>query len=525
MSLQVVAKHLASKGRGPDTTLVHMTPGEVSGLHALAKAGGTELTTNPDTGLPEAGVLSSLLPTLIGAGITAATGGAAAPWMIGAGVGGLQALRTGNLGQGLMAGLGAYGGAGLTGSLAGMGEAALAQQAGAQGPTLGSGIMAADKAGGVTAAQNAAQSAGFGDKLAAGAKTWDWNKPMDFVSGLGGGSKGKGIGMLAGAFGPAAMEFLQPSQSGMMQIAGDSTRAPGLVYTGGNQYRRMTPDEEAARKAKYGFAEGGLATGGVPEWNPEWNPDVPEYGDLGRDFGRERLYATPVSSLPSLEKLAQEQAAGSEGPGGYDGGPGGGQDFGGGSSTTPDWGTALSIGQTLSDLGLNSIGDSISSDARMGINAQTGAYSDAAQGQRAAEAAAQAGNDTGPGPGVGGVGDFGGPAGAGDAYAMGGATGYAQGGIGSLGSYSDGGRLLRGPGDGVSDHIPATIGAGKQPARLADGEFVVPARIVSELGNGSTEAGARALYAMMDRIQKNRRKTVGKGKVAVNSKSTRLLPA
>jgi hypothetical protein len=93
-----------------------------------------------------------------------------------------------------------------------------------------------------------------------------------------------------------------------------------------------------------------------------------------------------------------------------------------------------------------------------------------------------------------------------------------------LGGYSDGGRLLRGPGDGVSDSIPATIG-NKRPARLADGEFVVPARIVSELGNGSTEAGARKLYAMMDRIQKARRGTVGKGKVAKNSRSDKYLPA
>ena len=94
----------------------------------------------------------------------------------------------------------------------------------------------------------------------------------------------------------------------------------------------------------------------------------------------------------------------------------------------------------------------------------------------------------------------------------------------NLGGYSDGGRLLRGPGDGVSDSIPAMIGK-KQPARLADGEFVVPARIVSELGNGSTEAGARKLYAMMDRIQKARGKTVGKGKVAKNSRSEKYLPA
>jgi hypothetical protein len=105
---------------------------------------------------------------------------------------------------------------------------------------------------------------------------------------------------------------------------------------------------------------------------------------------------------------------------------------------------------------------------------------------------------------------------------------FAEGGISdahyNLGGYSDGGRLLRGPGDGVSDSIPAVIGK-KQPARLADGEFVVPARIVSELGNGSTEAGARKLYAMMDRIQKARGKTVGKGKVAKNSRSEKHLPA
>ena len=101
--------------------------------------------------------------------------------------------------------------------------------------------------------------------------------------------------------------------------------------------------------------------------------------------------------------------------------------------------------------------------------------------------------------------------------------GYADGGY-TLGGYSDGGRLLKGPGDGVSDSIPAVIGD-RQPARLADGEFVVPARIVSELGNGSTEAGAKKLYAMMNRVQNARKKSIGKGKVAVNSKAEKLLPA
>ena len=110
--------------------------------------------------------------------------------------------------------------------------------------------------------------------------------------------------------------------------------------------------------------------------------------------------------------------------------------------------------------------------------------------------------------------------------AGGGMMGYAVGGgLGSLGSYSDGGRLLKGPGDGVSDSIPATIGAKNQPARLADGEFVIPARIVSELGNGSTDAGAKKLYAMMDRVQKARGKTTGKNKVAANSRADKYLPA
>lgn len=104
-----------------------------------------------------------------------------------------------------------------------------------------------------------------------------------------------------------------------------------------------------------------------------------------------------------------------------------------------------------------------------------------------------------------------------------GIQGLAAGGMSTLGGYSDGGRLLRGPGDGVSDSIPASIG-NRQPARLADGEFVVPARIVSEIGNGSTEAGARKLYAMMDRVQGARKKSMGKGKVAVNSKADNLLP-
>lgn len=102
---------------------------------------------------------------------------------------------------------------------------------------------------------------------------------------------------------------------------------------------------------------------------------------------------------------------------------------------------------------------------------------------------------------------------------------YAEGGIAgySLGGYAAGGnpRLLKGPGDGMSDNIPATIG-NKQPARLADGEFVVPADVVSHLGNGSTDAGAKHLYNMMDKVRKAR---TGKKAQGTQINPNKFMPA
>jgi len=80
--------------------------------------------------------------------------------------------------------------------------------------------------------------------------------------------------------------------------------------------------------------------------------------------------------------------------------------------------------------------------------------------------------------------------------------GYMPGGIAMLAK----GRYLKGNGDGVSDSIPARFDGSGQEARLADGEFVVPARVVSELGNGSSDAGARKLYAMLDRVEARAKK-------------------
>ena len=90
--------------------------------------------------------------------------------------------------------------------------------------------------------------------------------------------------------------------------------------------------------------------------------------------------------------------------------------------------------------------------------------------------------------------------------------GFAAGGLASLPEYKAGG-LLRGPGDGMSDSIPAVI-KGQQPQRaaLADGEFVVPADVVSHLGNGSTKAGSARLYEMMDKIRHARTGNSKQGK-------------
>lgn len=145
------AQQLASMGRGNDSMLVHMTPREVGGLQALAMAQGGSLSINPRTGLPEAGFLDRLLPTLIGAGLTFFSGGMIDPITAAGIVGGGETIRTGDLGKGFMAGLGAFGGGGLGSALTGAGSLG-AQAAGIPGelPSLQAGNAP------VTAIQDAA---------------------------------------------------------------------------------------------------------------------------------------------------------------------------------------------------------------------------------------------------------------------------------------------------------------------------------------------------------------------------------
>ena len=154
--LPAIANNLAAKGRYGDSMLMHVSPGEVRGLQALAQSQGTSLTTNPDTGLPEAFKLKDLLPMIAGLALGPAGLALMPAWGAGLAVGGIEALRTGDIGKGLMAGLGAYGGAGLGQALTSAGTSSVGNMAanlGVQGAATGAGSQAA---------QLAAQNAGFG---------------------------------------------------------------------------------------------------------------------------------------------------------------------------------------------------------------------------------------------------------------------------------------------------------------------------------------------------------------------------
>lgn len=87
--------------------------------------------------------------------------------------------------------------------------------------------------------------------------------------------------------------------------------------------------------------------------------------------------------------------------------------------------------------------------------------------------------------------------------------------------FAQGGYLETGMGDGMSDEIPASIG-GEQDVLLSENEFVIPADVVSGLGNGSSDAGAEKLFAMMDRVRKARTGTKEMGKEII---AERVMPA
>jgi hypothetical protein len=563
MSLHVLANHMASKGRGEDSMLVHMTPEEVASLQTLAMKNGGSLSINPDTGLPEAGFLKKLLPMIAGLALGPAGFGLMSAGMAGLTVGGITSLATGSLSKGLMAGLGAYGGAGLGEAIAGAGTGALSSEVGKS--AIANAGLTGEAALGAQADQIAQEaissklsSATPFDKLGAGfnAVTQDPAALGNFAKdnwkmGLAAASP-----IIADAMVPTAVKVpagsVSPGYIRPFQFD-ENTRTvtaqtPVLASEWGSRdfpdYIRKTQMADGGIVA---FADGGVSGSGSLDLHVPINLGGGEGGGGG---GFDGGY-TPIGSNGSVGNMNPN--AGGNGFGGLAGLLGG---VGVGSPATFGNANGQVSGKTIDELmamlqqqqpqqmdqpygGINGRNEfALAGRAPDGIAYEDDSLYKSLLRDRASESDARmVGGDKSMfadgGMARGGATrpfysketgkySYKGP----QVYADGGEVpGYALGGLGSLGGYSDGGRLLKGPGDGVSDSIPATIGSKQQPARLADGEFVVPARIVSELGNGSTDAGARKLYAMMDRIQKARGKTVGKGKVAANPRADKHLPA
>lgn len=486
MSLHHIAKNLENRGRGKDSVLVHMTPREVGGLQALAKAHGGSLTRNPETGLYEAGFLEQVLPIVAMAAATYFTAGAAAPMLMSAGMGATSA--------GILAGAGA--GALISGGSAAIQGQDVGKAALTGGVIGGIGGGLGSLGGGETAVTGGAENAGAGLNPSVPAPgtpapgSLDPNIPLQQSTQVGTNAlnlnpnTGAPIDPLMGAGTPGAPGPGAPSGPlPKVPVGGYSGLTGPQAMPGPNTpTSALTPTANSINSALPGQS---VMPGVQPPATPTGSgiDSTLNAGKSAEQLAGDRLLKQQADAVAAAKadpnsswwakQTPMEKAA----------------------YTTAGAGILAGMNprQTMPVEDTSDDGDylkRISPNFRAQEPVQPNPYYRARYPTYAAEGGIMMG----------------------------------AGGIADLGSYSDGGRLLKGPGDGVSDNIPATIG-GHQPARLADGEFVVPARIVSELGNGSTEAGARKLYAMMDRVQKARRKTVGKDRVAANTKSEKYLPA
>jgi hypothetical protein len=459
MSLQNLATEIQKKGRGDDTMLMHVTPGEVKGLQALAMANGGSLTINPDTGLVEAGFLKDIIPSLLpmaaGAALTIGSGGALSPLAASMIVGGGYGLATGSVEQGLMAGLGAYGGAGMAGGLGSAGAATTATEAQtaatAAADAANAGVIPqAPPVPGVTPPPQAtpipgADSVSTAFNLPAGAQATPF--PSATVSPNAGVYTGD-----LGAFTPAQQQSIIAQRNAVMST-------PGIENimsqpTGGISSGQMMANVKQG--ASNTFMPGGeFSMSGTGEF-------------IGNNYGNIGMAAAPtLAASLEPEPFAQPGDDYEEGP------------------------------YKLKRLSANFQGYT---PARpnpyyrpTGLGYAMGGSIDPMQNM--------------PNGGLAAI------QGARDGY------GTAQTMDGNIPQMAAG-RYLKGDGDGMSDDIPATIN-GKQPARLADGEFVVPADVVSHLGNGSSDAGAKKLYAMMDKVRHAR---TGKKKQAPAVKTDKYLP-
>jgi hypothetical protein len=472
MSLHIAAQHLASKGRDGDTELVHMTKGEIKGLQGLALAAGGSLSINPDTGLVEASFLKRILPMVAGAALSPFI----TPMGAAALVGGFETVRTGDIGKGLMAGLGAYGGAGLTQGLSTAGAASTAPEFGATtvteaGVPIAENTARANIQNAFNLPQNATPFPGaVAPGSTAGSTITSAITPQAPVT-LG--NVGSGFSQLGTEAGRSAVYNALPSYTlpaAGVSLVNAATPEPEMPSGG---YEPDEYDKRLRMRLSDNF------TGYVPQQpNPYYRPT-----GLG--------YAAQGGSTTDIM-----MAAG----GSYDDEPM--NDVGGmaagGIAAYSSRGQVRHLPESVAiprtGIFRDTDKDTALKDAYEATQIRNKKLAKASRVKLAAM----------PKTSVKGLGDV-------EMSAAG----------GSIGGYSDGGRMLKGPGDGMSDSIPATIGR-KQPARLADGEFVVPADVVSHLGNGSTDAGAKKLYSMMDKIRKAR---TGKKKQAPAVKADRYMPA
>jgi hypothetical protein len=455
-----LANQVQSQGRGQDKMLVHMTPREVQGLQYLAMRHGGSLSVNPRTGLVEAGFLSSILPMVAGAALTIGSGGVINPYMSAAIVGGVSGLASGSLSKGLMAGLGAFGGAGLGAGLAGAGTATAP-------------LVTGTEAGLSSAADMAASN--LSPELL--------NSPVTT------GTSGIDPGLLEGRGLTPSSSYFKMAQSNI---------DPGLLEGMTAQQVATAPVLSAtpaiAPSPTVGFERAGEGLKNVAGFG------TPEQVDIARS-----RFMTDVGGITGLASKAGAAAA------------------------------PILAGGFGDDDGLKKPEQFIR-PFRYETGRQNVPYRTGERGESTAE---QAYFDSRLTP----VGVYkAGTEPAYGTYAMGGSIeeGVKNGDIrafddeygqdeyygGGLTALAAGGspnkpRFLMGKGDGMSDSIPATIND-TQPARLADGEFVIPADVVSHLGNGSSKAGAAKLHSMMNRIRKAR---TGKKRQAPEVRAERYMPA
>jgi hypothetical protein len=485
MSLKLAAEHLKSKGRGPDTELVHMTKGEIRGLRQLAQAHGGDLTINPETGLPEAGFLSRILPVVAAGALTYFTAGAAAPLLE-------TALGVSAGTAGLLAGAGA--GAMIGGASAGLQGGNI--EKGALMGGLGGAV-----AGGLGAYGDAAQAA---ETAAINPETGEALKQV----------AGPGVNMPQATPTPSSPV---PVEGPLQQVGGPGVNMPQPVPS----YNSSVPDAPKG----YGLNEYGeqykLPTTPTPK--PSYYSGLGEgLGDtvkktailgapgIGAQMGAESYLNSgqaPTGRRGSvLDKISPDfQAQEPVQPNPYY--AGNYTDYKKNPYSMAGGGAVAFANRGIVDLPRSSGADVGTYNDNDPNTRNLDAYGAALYNMKKRASKAGMGKNAIALPEIKQLGDV-------EAVASGGI-------MHGLGGYSDGGRLLKGPGDGMSDSIPAQIGS-KQPARLADGEFVVPADVVSHLGNGSTDAGAKKLYAMMDKIRHAR---TGKKKQAPEVKTNKFLPA